>query len=406
MKVKLGDVCTITSSKRCHLSERDESGVPFYRSKEILQLDSGDEINDCDYISYDLYSEIQNKFGVPVAGDLLITSRGTIGTPYLYKEGDCFYFADGNLSWLKSFSKDINSAWLYFWLKSDIGSNAVLNCSKGTAQKAVSLELLREIRISLPPIEDQSRIVSILSAYDSLIENNRKQIKLLEEAAQRLYKEWFIDLRFPGRESTPINPETGLPEGWCRLPIARVFPNITIGKTPSRKRTDCFSNTGIAWYSVSDLGAEGTYTMESSERLTPDAIKEFNVKVVPENTILLSFKLTIGRVSITTDLAATNEAIAHFVSDDNSLINYSYWYLHEFPYETLGSTSSISKAINSKMVKAIPFVLPTREVIADYDTAVKPIMQEILNLRRTSMCALEARNRLLPKLISCESEVF
>lgn len=272
-----------------------------------------------------------------------------------------------------------------------------LQFSQMTTRASLKNENLLAIRIPVPPKETQKRISDILSAYDSLIENNQKQIKLLEEAAQRLYRKWFIDLHFPEHETTPVDLETGLPEGWKRMPIAEVFTNITIGKTPSRKRKDCFSNVGIPWYSVADLGSEGLYALEPSEYLTPSAVEEFRVKVAPPKTILLSFKLTIGRVSIVEEQSASNEAIAHLISEDEELQNYGYWYLCEFPYETLGSTSSISTAINSKMVRKIPFLLPDIKLLSQFNKMVMPLMQQILSLRKGCIAAREALNRLLKK---------
>ena len=106
------------------------------------------------------------------------------------------------------------SSFLYYWIRSHEGQKKIDAIAKGTAQKAVPISLIKDIPLSIPPIQLQQKIVDALSVYDCLIENNQKQIKLLEEAAQRLYKEWFIDLRFPGHETTPI--VNGIPEGWFR----------------------------------------------------------------------------------------------------------------------------------------------------------------------------------------------
>ena len=211
-KVKLGDCCEITSSKRCHASERSKEGIPFYCSKEIILLENGEEVRDSDFIPVELYESIKHKYDVPKPGDLLLTTRGTNGIPYIYKDKDCFYFADGNLSWFKNFQKELSVRYLYYWFKSHIGKHSVDSIAKGTAQKAVPIDGLRNLDIELPSLTIQHRIATILSRYDSLIENYQKQIKLLEEAAQRLYKEWFVDLHFPGHENTKI--VDGVPEGW------------------------------------------------------------------------------------------------------------------------------------------------------------------------------------------------
>ena len=211
-KVKLGDYCEITSSKRCLASVRSKNGIPFFCSKEIICLDKGEDFEPTDFIPEELYNDIKAKYGVPTGGDLLLTTRGTNGIPYIYKPSDKFYFADGNLSWFKNFGKELSPQYLYYWFKSPLGIHEVDAISKGTAQKAVPIDGLRRIVLLTPSLHTQNRIVVILSRYDSLIENYQKQIKLLEEAAQRLYKEWFVDLRFPGHENTKI--VDGVPEGW------------------------------------------------------------------------------------------------------------------------------------------------------------------------------------------------
>ena len=210
-KVNLGDCCEITSSKRIFFSEYVESGIPFYRSKEIIEKGKGEEISHPLYISKEKYDEIKGKYGVPQKGDLLLTAVGSLGIPFVVKDDSPFYFKDGNLVWLKHF-QDIDPIFLYYWIKSENGYNALYNIAIGSAQKALTIAAIKGYEIPLPPLQTQHRIANILSRYDSLIENYQKQIKLLEEAAQRLYKEWFVDLRFPGHENTKI--ADGVPEGW------------------------------------------------------------------------------------------------------------------------------------------------------------------------------------------------
>ncbi len=276
--------------------------------------------------------------------------------------------------------------------------------SQGTAQDNLSWEKLSTIKFPCPPIEVQRKIADVLSAYDDLIENNRKQIKLLEEAAQRLYKEWFIDLRFPGYENTPIT--NGIPEGWEKGSAIDFF-NITIGKTPPRAESQCFTNgnSGIPWVSISDMGNSGIYISGTSEGLTQDAVNRYNVKVIPAGTILLSFKLTLGRVSITTVPCCTNEAIAHFYIENEDLCPYTFLYLKSFKYDTLGNTSSISKAVNSSIIKAMPFIMPNADLIAAFAKFTKPIFEKIYHLQKSINEAKSSRDRLLPKLITGELEV-
>ena len=283
------------------------------------------------------------------------------------------------------------------------GQKKIDAIAKGTAQKAVPIASIKLLQFPLPPVGVQRQIADILSSCDDLIENNQKQIKLLEEAAQRLYKEWFIDLRFPGYEHTPIHD--GVPEGWERG-RADSFFEITIGKTPPRAEKQWFVDgaDGIPWVSISDMGSTSAFIFETAEGLTRDAIEKHNVNVIPEGTILLSFKLTVGRVSITTTNMCTNEAIAHFRADDIQR-SYTYLYLKAFEYDKLGNTSAISKAVNSKIIKAMTFIMPDRETLAAFSRVTSPILNSIKTKQAQNQMLTEARDRLLPKLMSGEIEV-
>lgn len=276
--------------------------------------------------------------------------------------------------------------------------------SQGTAQDNLSWEKLSTIKFCIPEYKEQCRIADILSAYDDLIENNQKQIKLLEEAAQRLYKEWFVDLRFPGHENTKI--VDGVPEGWKKN-CAEEFFEITIGKTPPRTEKRCFTTgkNGIPWVSIADMGNSGMFVLNTAENLTDDAIKQYNVKVIPKNTVLLSFKLTVGRVAIAPNDICTNEAIAHFKGRRECEREYTYFYLKNFHYDELGSTSSISKAVNSKIIKAMPFIMPSEKLLKEYSSKTKDVFDLIICKQKMDNNLKIARDRILHKLMSGEVEV-
>lgn len=271
-----------------------------------------------------------------------------------------------------------------------------------TTRASLKNDELLSLRVPVPPLPIQRRIAGMLSAYDKLIENDRRQIELLEEAAQRLYKEWFIDLRFPGYETTPI--VDGLPEGW-RKAAAEECCGISIGKTPPRKEASWYESGTTKWASVADLGACSTFIGETKELINSDAVDQLHIKVVPTGTILLSFKMTIGRVAIASGPMATNEAIAHFQYTAPAFREYLYEYLRNFEYSKLGSTSSISTAINSKIVKKMPLVVPDLDVVNAFHSVVGPIFDVIEIAQQQIAAAREARDRLLSKLMSEEIEV-
>lgn len=187
---------------------------------------------------------------------------------------------------------------------------------------------------------------------------------------------------------------------------AEEYFDISIGKTPPRKEPEWFSDIdGVKWVSISDMGNCGMYISNSSEYLNPSAIDKFNVKIIPDNTVILSFKLTVGRVAITVGEMTTNEAIAHFKTDNKNINEYLYCYLKKFNYQTMGSTSSIATAVNSKIIKAMPFIVPTDDEINEFHNVTEPMFNQIKLNQMENARLTRLRDTLLPKLMSGEIDV-
>lgn len=396
----LSEACTLIVD--CpHSTARDEgTGYPLIRTPNIgrgrLILDGVQRVSKAVY-------DKRNARAIPQTGDLIFAREAPAGNVAVIQEGQEVCLGQRTVL-LRPNSEVVDSDFLAYYLLSSEPQYGLIGTANGATVAHVNLPVIRNLEISFPSIDIQKRIAGVLKDYDDLIENNQKQIKLLEEAAQRLYKEWFVDLRFPGYEDVKIID--GVPEGW-KKGKAESFFRITIGKTPPRSEKQWFvdGSNGISWLSISDMGNSGAFSFVTKEALTEEAVKKHNVKVVPEGTIFVSFKLTVGRVSIATRDMCTNEAIAHFYIDDEILRGYTFSYLNNFKYDTLGNTSSISKAVNSKIIKAMPFIMPDRKIIEMYSQAISPILQTIKCKQETILFLTEARDRLLPKLMSGELEV-
>lgn len=251
----------------------------------------------------------------------------------------------------------------------------------------------------------QVKIADILSTYDNLIENNNKRIRLLEQMAENLYKEWFVRFRFPGYEDVEF--ESGIPKGWEILRANQLF-DITIGKTPDRKIFEYFSNIpecNYPWISISDMRSASTFVFKTKEYLTINAVNTCNVKIIPKNTVIVSFKLTVGQVAITTSDMCTNEAIAHFTTDNAAMREYIYLYLKNFQYSDLGNTSSIGTAVNSKIIKNMKIILPSSELLNRFHDSVYSIFEKIRLLNETNNNLIKQRDMLLPRLMSGKLEV-
>lgn len=192
--VKLGDICKIGSSKRIKRDDYVENGIPFFRSKEIIELSKGNSISTELFIAKDQYNQINEKFGSPDTGDILITSVGTLGVAYQVEQSQLpFYFKDGNLTWLSQFSEDVNPRWVLYWLNSPEGQRKIDEISIGSTQRAITIVALKSIEVQLPHKDEQDRTVKILDSVTGKISTNNKTNQTLEQIAQAIFKSWFVD---------------------------------------------------------------------------------------------------------------------------------------------------------------------------------------------------------------------
>lgn len=195
---------------------------------------------------------------------------------------------------------------------------------------------------------------------------------------------------------------------WMNTIASDIF-DISIGKTPPRKEQKWFteqSNNGtIRWVSISDMGKSGIFIEHTSENLTIDTIDKFNVVVVPDNIVLLSFKLTVGRVAITNGKMCTNEAIAHFKTTDPRLREILYIQLKTYNYEKLGSTSSIATAVNSNTIKSMELLLPPSDQLNEIHLFLNPVLNAIRANQSEISELIQIRNSLLSKLMSGEIDI-
>lgn len=400
-KTTIGLHCTVTSSKRFHASERTKEGVPFYCSKEVIKKVNGEDVTECDYISEDAYNRVKEEYGVPQMGDLLITTRGTYGVPYIYKEYDKFYFADGNLTWLRDFDGELDAEYLYYWINSYEGQKKIDAIAKGTAQKAVPIASLKQIEIVIPENSIQKKVVVILKTYDQLIENNKKQIKLLEEAAQRLYKEWFVELKFPGYEAAKM--VDGVPNGWSKQTIGDAF-NTVLGGTPSRANAS-YWNGDIPWINSGEVNS--LRIMKASEFITELGLKKSSTKLMPKHTTVLAITgATLGQVSYTEIETCANQSVIGIIDEKKSYSAYLYLYVSNNIWSMIGkATGGAQQHINKDIVKVYPILLPDETTILKLNAVVEPMFSKIADLYIQNMKITEARDRLLPKLMSGEIEV-
>ncbi|OED50222.1 hypothetical protein AB838_03045 [Rhodobacteraceae bacterium (ex Bugula neritina AB1)] len=326
---------------------------------------------------------------------------------------------------VKSLSpKNIDSRFLFHALKAAKPELLRRVDAAGHGTGRLGAEQIKSLPIPRFGHQQELDIAATLGALDDKIEVNRKTAATLEEMARALYRSWFVDFdpvhaKAAGRAPAHMNAATaalfpdsfgedGLPEGW-EIVSADQELNISIGKTPPRKQPQHFtsSNEGVPWLSIKDMGACGVFTGPTSEGLTDEAVKGFRVAIAPAGTVLLSFKLTVGRVCIASQDICTNEAIAHMKPQADSAFGSAFLFcaLKGYDYDSLASTSSIATAVNSKTIKAMPLVRPTEALTRAFEAEAAPWMDKVALLAKENQTIANLRDTLLPRLMSGEMRV-
>lgn len=327
-------------------------------------------------------------------GDVVITHRGTLGQiVYIPQTAQRDRYVISQSQFRVKCNKKVLPEYFVYYFHTPIGQHKLLsNASQvGVPALARPSSTFQKIEIEIPDLETQKKVVKLIGSLQTRIKTNAEINENLEQQAMALYRQMFVENNNDARRE-------------CR---ADEYFDISIGKTPPRKEAQWFSMnpTDCIWVSISDMGRCGMYIADSSEYLTHESVDKFNIKVVPDNTVLLSFKLTVGRVAITDGAMVTNEAIAHFKTDKPEINEYLYCYLKDFNYQTMGSTSSIATAVNSKIIKAMPFVIPTDAELVSFHSATAPMFEMIKTRQRENTRLAELRDSLLPKLMSGEIDV-
>lgn len=396
----LGDFCTITSSKRIFAEQYVENGIPFYRSREIIEKNNNADISEPLFISPVVYENIKAKFGVPQKGDMLLTSVGTIGIPYIVKD-EQFYFKDGNLTWMKDFSPDLSSMYLYYWLSSKFGKDSLTNRCIGSSQSALTIDTLKKYKLFIPDMTTQDAIVSILSAYDKLIEVNNKRIKVLEQMAENLYKEWFVRFRFPGHETSGF--ENGIPKGWnvCRFSS---IANVLSGGTPSTDHDEYYGGN-IPFYTPKD-SSDDYFVFDTISKLTEEGLQHCNSQLYPQNTIMITARGTVGNLNLLAKPMAMNQSCYAITSNT---IPSKYFLFFLIKREILKLRKMASGGVFDTIIVStfdhIKVTIPDESLIMSFDRLVSPILDETYTLLKQNRNLICQRDLLLPRLMSGKLEV-
>lgn len=334
----------------------------------------------------------------PQYGDVILTREAPVGDVGRFTSHDENVFLGQRLFHYRPNPECLDWRYLAYVLQSDAIQAWVNGIAFGATVPHIKVADAENIQIPCPPIEIQRKIGATLAAYDDLIENNLKRIKLLEEMSQITYEEWFVRMKFPGHESVVINPKTGIPQGWKTLTCYDVM-NVLSGGTP---KTDVSEYWGgdIDFYTPKDA-ENGIYTRRTEKQITEKGLKKCNSKLYPKNTLFITARGTVGKLNLADKPMAMNQSCYALQAKEGI----SQFFLY---CSTLRAIDAFKGAANGGVFdtivvdtfKYLPFIKPNMILIDDFTKKITPAFDTVFTLLRQNELLREARDILLPRLMT------
>lgn len=387
MKVKLGEICNISSAKRIFEKEYVAMGIPFIRG---LEISNGSILNDsasfeC-YISKERYEELKGVYGVPQKGDILITAVGTIGNLCYIDRDREFYFKDGNIIWLKDIQKNIYSPYLYYFMKSPFFKNQLEYAMIGAVQKALTMIMLEKIEIELPDYEMQISIATILTCIDSKIENNKKINQELESMSKTIYDYWFLQFEFPNEDGKPYKSSGGkmvwneelkreIPEGWKKGTFADL---LDIGNGKDHK----------------ELG-DGNIPVYGSGGV----MRTVNVSIYNGESVLIPRKGTLNNIIYVNGAFWTVDTMFYTKMKEAHSAIFAYYSAKLYDFEKLNTGTGVP-SMTSSIIYNLKIVIPPKEVLESFDNYVQAFYKQMNERERENRELASLRDFLLPLLMN------
>lgn len=377
-KYKLSECC-LSISDGDHLPPpKVDAGIPFIT---ISDIDSSNRLNlDVkQFVPEEYYNNLKD-IRKAQRNDILYSVVGSFGIPVIIKGNDKFAF-QRHIAILRPDSTKVIPDYLFYIMKTYNFYMQADSVAIGAAQRTISLTALRNMTVELPSMDVQKKIATTLSRYDSLIDNYQKQIKLLEEAAQRLYKEWFVNLRFPGHENTKI--VDGVPEGWEKKRLGSIAPILT-GKKDANYGTP---DGNYPFFTCSQEPIKAPSYSFDAEAVLLAGNGDFNVKLYRGK--FEAYQRTYVLIPSNADLLYVlyNSVAKNMVKLAN------------------GASGSTIKFLTKRMIENIDVLVPTNTILNEYNSLRRKIQQDLENIKSQLRLLTESRDRLLPKLLSGEIEV-
>ena len=377
-----------------------DDGVNFIKA-EAVTLDG--RIDESVFVHIDSVTHAKLKRSQIEEGDLLFSIAGMkLGKTAIARKRHLPANTNQALAIIRANRMRVLPEYLHYYFLNPVHYRYINSLTAQAAQPNINLTDIGELPIRLPSLATQHRTVEVLSAYDDLIENNQRRIKILEEMARALYCEWFVNFRFPGHEKVPLvdSPLGPIPKGWEVTMLGELY-NTSSGGTPSRKHPQYFEDGTTEWVKSQEL-LDG-FIFSTEERITDEALENSSAKILPANTVLIAlYGATIGKLGILAMNAATNQACC-------AVLQKSLAFGREFAFLTLLLNreriiglrlGAAQQNISQILLRNFQCVKPSDVLATQFSRCTAPLLDGILTLQRQIQNLRRTRDLLLPRLLS------
>ena len=334
---------------------------------------------------------------------ILYSIDGTIGNIAKYRGEKCVL--GKGACYINCNPEIVESSYLYYQLQSPHFKSYIHLMSTGSTIKHISLKTMRDYVFELPSLEDQHRIASILSSLDRKIELNNKINADLEEMAQAIFKNWFVDFE-PFKDGKFVNSELGMiPEGW-KVGRLDEIADIVGGSTPSKAKPEYYTQKGIAWLTPKDLSNHpAVYSSRGEIDITQEGYNSISTKLMPKGTVLFTSRAPIGYISIAQNDICTNQGFKSLVPKKAGTCFLYCFLKYVTPEIENKSTGSTFKEASGALMKSLQVIIPEQNVFEDFVSITLPLFTRIESLEKESSRLSLLRDTLLPRLMSGEIEI-
>ena len=375
------------------------SGIPLVTAKIVK---NGTIKGYTEYIADEDYEKWMVR-GFPKVGDVILTTEAPLGEVALLKEEKVALAQ--RIVCLRGKDNVLDNTYLKYYLQSSKGQKSLSARESGTTVTGIKQAELRRVDIEYPTYEDQRRIASILSSLDRKIELNNKINADLEEMAQAIFKNCFVDFE-PFKDGKFVNSELGMiPEGW-KVGRLDEIADVVGGSTPSKAKPEYYTQKGIAWLTPKDLSNHpAVYSSRGEIDITEEGYNSTSTKLMPKGTVLFTSRAPIGYISIAQNDICTNQGFKSLVPKKAGTCFLYCFLKYVTPEIENKSTGSTFKEASGALMKSLQVIIPEQKVFEDFESIALPLFTRIESLEKESSHLSLLRDTLLPRLMSGEIEV-